>query len=130
MTTHHGLELDQDDEGWDVAFCMCGWTSPPVPGKEIAAECWADHRLVVWRDELLGSLEVEQFRQLRDDLTERRHAVEFRDDGWTVQHPLHERLDGTLFDCRVGFGHLAEPPELGRFWIEADGSLAPMAVSL
>lgn len=27
------------------------------------------------------------------------HLIEFRDDGWTVQHPFGERVDGSMFNC-------------------------------
>lgn len=27
------------------------------------------------------------------------HLIEFRNDGWTIQHPIAERLDGSMFDC-------------------------------
>lgn len=30
-----------------------------------------------------------------------RHFIELRDDGWTIMHPLSERVDGSLFDCVV-----------------------------
>lgn len=58
-----------------------------------------------------------------DELAEHRHQVEFTEYGWMVQHPMHERLAGTLFGCKVGFGHLAEAPAIGRYWVEDDGSL-------
>jgi hypothetical protein len=32
-------------------------------------------------------------------LTDDRHIIEFRNDGWTIQHPARERLNDTLFDC-------------------------------
>lgn len=66
--------------------------------------------------------------KLLADLDEHRHAVAFDADGWMVQHPLSERLDGSLFECEVSFSNLEEPPALGRFWIETDGSLTPMEV--
>lgn len=44
MKADHGLTLTHDDDGWDIAECACGWASPPVPGTDIAAEVWADHR--------------------------------------------------------------------------------------
>ena len=34
-----------------------------------------------------------------EELFDRRHLIELRPDGWTIQHPLHERLEGSLFDC-------------------------------
>lgn len=33
------------------------------------------------------------------DVTDDRHEIEFRADGWTIAHPIRERLDGSLFDC-------------------------------
>ena len=31
-----------------------------------------------------------------------RHLIQFRDDGWTIAHPVSERLDlDTLFDCSI-----------------------------
>jgi len=48
----HSLMLDQDDDGWDVAECSCGWRIPEgVPGADIAAEFWHDH--VVADDEAI-----------------------------------------------------------------------------
>lgn len=38
----HELTLVVDD-GWDVAECSCGWVGPPCPGKDTAAEFWAEH---------------------------------------------------------------------------------------
>lgn len=43
----HTLTLTQDDDGWPFAACDCGWTSPPVPDNEIAAEIWHDHKMTV-----------------------------------------------------------------------------------
>ena len=41
----HSLTLQQDDDGWDIAECSCGWVGPPCPDKEIAAEFWGQHLL-------------------------------------------------------------------------------------
>lgn len=44
MSAEHLLTLDQDDDGWDVAECSCGWRiSAGVPGADIAAEFWHEH---------------------------------------------------------------------------------------
>lgn len=32
-------------------------------------------------------------------LADRDHRIQFRNDGWTIEHPLSERLDGTLLGC-------------------------------
>ena len=41
----HDLMFDQDDDGWDIGSCSCGYDTPPVPYKEIAAEIWCEHVL-------------------------------------------------------------------------------------
>lgn len=54
---------------------------------------------------------------LPDSETETEHVVEFREDGWTIMHPLACRPN--LFDCAVNRAAgraLEEPPaEFGRF---------------
>lgn len=44
-------------------------------------------------------------------------VVEFTEDGWTVLHPLKERLGGGLLSCRVHelCGQLPGPPALGKY---------------
>lgn len=47
------------------------------------------------------------------------HVVEFRDGGFTIQHPLHERLGGALWDCRV-HQYMSEhqpPPDLVGLYV-------------
>ena len=49
--------------------------------------------------------------QLADD----RHVIEFRDDGWTIAHPLSERLNlDSLFDCQHRWNDV-DPGVRGRF---------------
>lgn len=43
------------------------------------------------------------------------HLIEFRNDGWTVQHPVIERIDGTLFDCRFANWDMGDIGLRGRF---------------
>jgi hypothetical protein len=50
-------------------------------------------------------------------LTETEHVIQFTNDGWTIAHPLVERLDlDTLFDCgmRWDFGDIGIR---GRYWL-------------
>lgn len=47
----HTMEFDQDEDGWDIVRCDCGWVSPPCPGKEEAAGFWGDHRATRARQE-------------------------------------------------------------------------------
>lgn len=51
------------------------------------------------------------------------HVIEFREDDWTIQHPLSCRPN--LFHCpttRAATHRLSTPAELGRFecWLESD----------
>lgn len=39
----HGFESNEDDEGWTLAACVCGWTGGPFPGIEDAADWYGDH---------------------------------------------------------------------------------------
>lgn len=47
------------------------------------------------------------------------HIVNYRPDGYTLQHPLTERLDGTLFDCDLDqhIQALDGPPALGYHYV-------------
>ncbi len=51
--------------------------------------------------------------ELLDDGGE--HIAKFRDGSWTLQHPLHERLSGSLFDCNftAAMEELDGPPADG-----------------
>lgn len=46
----HAIELTQDDDGWDIAQCGCGWVSPPCPDPDIAAGFWGDHLTAALED--------------------------------------------------------------------------------
>lgn len=54
------------------------------------------------------------------------HVVRFHADRYTLQHPITERLDGTLFDCRLDqlIQQLPAAPAIGDFEVHAvDGQL-------
>ncbi len=40
----HDLTFEINEDGWDCATCDCGWTSPPCPDIETAADSWGDHK--------------------------------------------------------------------------------------
>jgi hypothetical protein len=66
----------------------------------------------------------------RYDLAEDRHLVRFTEAGWTIQHPVAERMVGLLLDCTVHLDNarlLVEPPDsgLGDYWLTA-GALEPV----
>jgi len=49
-----------------------------------------------------------------------RHLIQFTDSGWTIAHPIRERLDlDTLFDCKADWGG-DDPGMRGRFVLEWD----------
>lgn len=50
---------------------------------------------------------------LADSETE--HLVDILPGSFTIQHPLRERLDGALRDCRLGNHIVAVPPPAGRY---------------
>lgn len=41
----HALEDFDEDNGFDVAVCDCGWVGPPCPDKITAANFWGQHLL-------------------------------------------------------------------------------------
>jgi hypothetical protein len=48
---------------------------------------------------------------------ETEHVVEFTTEGWTLRHPLIERIDDRLMSCAVGemVAALKNGPEPGRY---------------
>lgn len=60
------------------------------------------------------------------------HIARFTATDFTLQHPLTERLDGTLFDCPVHavIANLMRPPAIGDFTVTlVGGELAWKAVA-
>lgn len=51
------------------------------------------------------------------------HLIQFTDSGWTIAHPLSERIDlDSLFDCPMRWEH-ADPGVRGVFVLDFDGTL-------
>lgn len=67
--------------------------------------------------------EIEGYRQA---LAQRGHVAEFREDGWSLEHPVECRAIG-LIDCAVNLacGYEQTAPQLGRFvvTVNEDGFL-------
>lgn len=43
---------------------------------------------------------VHKLADIIDELSsDEDHFIKFNADGWTIQHPIRERLEGTLFEC-------------------------------
>jgi hypothetical protein len=70
--------------------------------------------------ELAARLEEELAAATHRGLHDDEHLIEFRDDGWTIQHTLTERLNGTLFDCPLSNWTGGDPGERGRFLLVAN----------
>lgn len=59
-------------------------------------------------------------------LDEERHMVRFDSEGWTIQHPVVERITGTLFDCAAHENHAARLRQMpeegpGDYWLTYRG---------
>lgn len=68
-------------------------------------------------------LEIEElFIRFQELLAEEDHVIQFTDRGWTIAHPVKERLDGSLFECRI-FWEEDDPGWRGKYWLLDDGSL-------
>jgi len=67
-------------------------------------------------------MDAETLARLEELLAEEHHVIQFRDSGWTISHPLRERLDGTLFDCEAFWDH-DDPGMRGEFWLLDDGTV-------
>lgn len=63
--------------------------------------------------------EREKFDKL---LAETRHVIQFTDVGWTVAHPIRERLNDDIFSCRI-FWENDDPGLRGRFYLNEDGTV-------
>ena len=67
--------------------------------------------------------EQELWEAFQELIKEEEHLIRFTDRGWTVAHPIRERLEGTLFDCRVCWDNDYDPGVRGTYRLFSDGSL-------
>lgn len=70
----------------------------------------------------------------RYDLAEHRHLVRFTESGWTIQHPVAERMTGMLLDCDLAESCadlLVTPPSagLGDYWLTVEGLIPAEGLS-
>ncbi len=40
----HGVSIEEDDLGFYLPSCDCGWVGFPCPDRETAADVYGDHR--------------------------------------------------------------------------------------
>lgn len=55
-------------------------------------------------------------------LEETYHVIQFTDTEWIIAHPLRERLNGSLFDCRILWND-GDPGVRGRYVLQENGDL-------
>jgi Family of unknown function (DUF6085) len=75
--------------------------------------------------------ELRRLHAAVEGLTEdRRHIIQFTPDGWTIAHPLAERLEGSLLDCRLRWNDeiptqywLDDDDMKARYWLNDNGTL-------
>lgn len=94
---------------------------------------YADERLTRVDEDWIA-VEAETFAQILEDanayralrVDDDRHQVELRWDGWTLTHPMAERLDGDIFECDFNSAAMIAPhPAEGRFYctVGEDGQI-------
>lgn len=64
-----------------------------IPYDESARE-WQEGVVLTW---FANAIEAGRSAGLTDD--DHNHVIQFDENGWTIQHPLIERLKGSLFSC-------------------------------
>ncbi len=67
---------------------------------------------------------VAEVRKYRALLSEERHIIRMTYGEWTIQHPLRERFDGSLFDCTAAVSWTSENLfSEGTFVLNDDGTI-------
>lgn len=54
----HVSTIEEDDDGWYIIRCSCGFGFGPVPGAETAADVWGDHKVEAYTADLSARLAV------------------------------------------------------------------------
>lgn len=77
--------------------------------------------------ETIGMQDAQRIASLLNLLEEDRHMINFDAHGWTIQHPLKERLDGDLFNCAImsitRAVNVNDNGIRGTFWLNNDGTI-------
>lgn len=67
-----------------------------------------------------GHLTPEVLAKVTAVLAQTDHIIQFTNEGWTIAHPLHERLDlDSLFDCQMRWDY-GDIGFRGRYWLNWD----------
>ena len=106
----------------DKCPCVDGLPDPcTLCGAPADGVCEID-TLVGWKHRA-QRVEAEA-RQLREAIGgDHRHLIQFAEDGWTIAHPIAERLDlDSLFDCTMRWDD-DDPGVRGRFYLNDDRTL-------
>src|SRR5882762_9629761 len=67
------------------------------------------------------TIDTETLQKLESLLAETHHVIQFGDYGWIIAHPLKERIDGSLFDCRANLKWDSDLNLRGKYWLLDDG---------
>jgi hypothetical protein len=114
------------EETMAAALRPFGWECGPEFFRRYYTDPWVFNlaNAVERLTERVHYLEAERVRYL-DQPTDDRHIIDFRNDGWTIQHPVRERLDGSLFDCDMSNWDGGDIGYRGRYVLlfDEDGQL-------
>lgn len=67
-------------------------------------------------------LTTSQLQQIAELLEEDFHVIQFTNNGWTIAHPLVERLELSLFDCTFNWKG-EDPGYRGIFYLHDEETI-------
>lgn len=74
----------------------------PIPGDAVSVLYDREGELAWLVDryrKATGGASIEQL----EELWTAPHRIQFRDDGWTIEHPIKERIEGSLWQCKLNW---------------------------
>lgn len=71
----------------------------------------------------MESLTWEERQKFDRLLAQKKHLINFTDEGWTIGHPIRERLNDTLFNCQVKWSG-GDQGFRGTYYLEDDGRIS------
>lgn len=118
----HGYRQMEDDMGFFIPSCGCGWVGPPCPDEETATDFYGDHR---------GELVHQLAGRTNDVLGEVKEERERQDTKWggpehDDRHPLSDFADyiaGRVHGIRGGRNERANLVEIAALAVAAIESM-------
>lgn len=82
--------------------CECGAKPPGFPSLSVGAmkRFHRAHKAEL-RGETAPTIPAELVTRILELLGQTEHRIKFTNGGWTIEHPLRERIDGSLFACEM-----------------------------